>query len=114
MQFAPLTGRAASAATGAVTVSDLLKARVDQKVFDSYFRSGPEIGAFDAIGELSADEGYFVFDGTICYGRRYGGPPAAHVTDALPDVSGLAESARHTVRLPFDLTEVVTNLQQER
>ncbi|MCA1563305.1 MAG: hypothetical protein LC804_24650 [Acidobacteria bacterium] len=82
--------------------------------FLNYFRCPAGGGAFDTRGELSADEGYFRFDGTICYGRRFGGPPARHITDALPDVSHAFAYQAGRLRLPFDLSEIVINLQQER
>jgi hypothetical protein len=40
--------------------------------------------------------------------------PAAHVTDALPDVADALRFADGAPQLPFDFTEVVTNLRQER
>jgi hypothetical protein len=82
--------------------------------FLNYFRCPVGGGAFDTRGELSAGEGYFTFDGTICYGRRFGGPPARHITDVLPDVSHAVAWAGGRLRLPFDVSEIVTNLQQER
>ncbi|MDQ3348450.1 MAG: hypothetical protein M3545_10830, partial [Acidobacteriota bacterium] len=84
------------------------------KTFLDYFRCSVEAGAFEARGELSADEGYFTFDGTICYGRRFGGPPALHITDPVPDVSNDVEHHAGGPRLPFDLAEIVLNLQEER
>jgi len=66
-----------------------------------------------AGGDLSRAEGYFRFGDTVCYGRRAGGEPAAHLNGNLPDVSAVTD-ADGSLRLPFNLSEVVTNFRQER
>ena len=82
--------------------------------FVDYYRCPSEFGEFDLTGELSPDEGYFTFHDAICFGRRRGGPPSRYVTDSLPDVSRDVESTGGRVCLPFNLSEVVDNLRQER
>jgi hypothetical protein len=84
------------------------------KVFLDYFRCPPGSGAVDTLGELSETEGYFTFAGTVCYGRPVGSRAAAEIGTDLPDVSCSVECDGEQVRLPFDLSEVVTNHQQER
>jgi hypothetical protein len=59
-------------------------------------------------------EGYFAFHDAICFGRRRGRPAVANPGEVLPDVSADAGADRGGIRLPFDLTEIVTNLQRER
>jgi hypothetical protein len=78
-----------------------------------YFRCSDQWPLFEKGKELSAEDGYFRFEGTVCYGRCAGASPSPRVSGALPHVSaGHGESGR--LSLPFDLSEVVANLQQER
>ena len=82
-------------------------------VFTDYFRCASELVRVDVAGELSAAEGYFRFRDAVCYGRRAGGEPASHAGDRLADVSDAVDCRDGRLRLPFDLSEVVTNLRQE-
>jgi hypothetical protein len=84
----------------------------DRELLD-YFRCPDEWPLFETAGELSAEDGYFRFDGTLCYGRCSGASPSPLVGGALPHVSAGHEESGGLL-LPFDLTEVVTNLRQER
>jgi hypothetical protein len=87
--------------------------RVSDRALLDYFRCPDEWPLFETAGELSAEDGYFRFDGTLCYGRCAGASPSPLVGGALPHVSaGHDESGG--LLLPFDLTEVVTNLRLER
>lgn len=86
----------------------------DSTAFVDYFRCPDGFAPLDLAGELSSDEGYFHFNGAICYGRRSGGQPARHVGEPLPDVSDAVEYSGGRLRLPFAVSEVVTNLRQER
>ncbi len=61
----------------------------------------------------SAGEGYFTFGDAIGFGRLHGAQPARAYTTACRRSRG-AITETGAVRLPFDLAEVVTNLQQER
>jgi hypothetical protein len=82
--------------------------------FSDYYRCPSQFAAFEKNGELSPDEGYFTFRGAICYGRRRGAPLSRSVTPNLPDVSRDVEVAEGRIRLPFNLSEIVTNLREER
>ena len=83
--------------------------------FADYYRCPDQFGHFDVVGELSREEGYFRFRDAICYGRRRGAAvQSSGVTPDLPDLSADVEVGERCVRLPFDLSEVVTNLREER
>ena len=77
-----------------------------------YFRCPEDLARFEAPGDASDGEGYFVFGDAVGFGRLHGAQPARDVHDRMPEVAG-AIGEPGTVRLPFDLSEVVTNLQQE-
>ena len=81
--------------------------------FVDYFRCSPNLARFAPTGELSQGDGFFTFDGTVCYGRPSGLSPSAAVGSA-PEVSDLATCREGTLYLPFDLSEVVANLRHER
>jgi hypothetical protein len=80
----------------------------------SYFRCSAQLQPLAVGGELSEDEGYFMFDGAVGYGRCAGGPPSRHMSPPVPDLSDQADDRNRSLLLPFDLAEVVTNLRQER
>ena len=82
--------------------------------FLDYYRCPSQFAGFEAHGELSADEGYFTFADATCYGRRRGASPSKHVKGNLPDLSHDVQVVPGHVRLPFDLSEVVRNLREER
>src|SRR5262249_44294883 len=73
------------------------------------------VAAISNQSGLGASDGFFKFGEAIAFGRCAGGQqPAAFVTDRLADVSSqVVEHDGRTV-LPFDLTEVATNLREER
>ena len=80
-----------------------------------YYKCPEEFGEIEVKGELSEGAGFFQFGpGTLCYGRCHPGKPASRPTGPLFDVSEGVEIDQGTVRLPFDLTEVVNNLRRER
>ena len=79
-----------------------------------YFRCTDFAAEVDASVTLSAEEGYFTFAGTVCYGRCAGAAPARHADGRLPDVSNLISSDAGRIRLPFSLADVVKNLRMER
>ena len=95
-------------------VSTLPEAAAQPSAFADYFRSPPELTRFTAAGDLSDVEGYFTFQGALCYGRMAGGTPARYVTDRLPDVSAGVRCDDGGIGLPFDLNDVVTNFHRER
>jgi hypothetical protein len=79
-----------------------------------YFRCPPGFAAFGSVDDgLSPINGYFAFMGLTCYGRPRG-TVAAGAAEQLPDVSRFVTCEAGSVRLPFDLSEVVTNLRHER
>jgi hypothetical protein len=82
--------------------------------FIDYFRCADQLVTLELCDELSAEEGYFRLGDAICYGRRSGGPAARHVNPSLVDVSPAVSCEGGRVSLPFDLSEVVRNLRQER
>lgn len=58
--------------------------------------------------------GYFRFGAHLCYGVSMAANAAADVGDSLPDALGHVRFEGSTCYLPFNLTDVVTNLRQER
>jgi hypothetical protein len=82
-------------------------------VFQDYYRCAKQFGEFAAPVDLSAPEGYFTFDGATCYGRCRGSA-SRDVAAALDDLSDDVTCSAGRVRLPFELSEVVENLRQER
>lgn len=83
-------------------------------VFADYFRCPDRFSDFEPGEALSDVAGYFTFEGAIGYGRPSAVTPAADIRATLPDVSKAVSYKGGRVRLPFDLTDVVTNLRQER
>ena len=84
------------------------------RAFTDYFRCPDQFGEFGITGQLPPEEGYFLFHGTVCYGRQSATGYSSVVTGRLPEVSGDVNVTGGQPRLPFDLSEVVTNLRQER
>ncbi len=80
-----------------------------------HYRCHQSLGAFQLVGELSADPGYFSFGtGTVCYGNSVSGPRTKQVTDPLYDVFGDARADGALIQLPLDPNEVIENLRYER
>jgi hypothetical protein len=82
--------------------------------FIDYFKCPVGLAPVETSSALSADEGYFKFGNAICYGRTRGGAPSRYPTGQLTDISDAVAADRGCLRLPFDLSEIVANLQQER
>jgi hypothetical protein len=82
--------------------------------FEDYFCCPSAFAPIEVDGPLSKDEGFFTFHGVTCYGRRAGVPPARFVHDRLPDGSAAVGWDGARLHLPFNLTDVVTNLREER
>jgi hypothetical protein len=74
-----------------------------------HYRCPPEFASFGLTGQLSSGDRYFKFGGALGYGRCR----EDHDT-GVADLSNDVRYERGHVRLPFDLAEVVTNLQRER
>jgi len=85
------------------------------RTFDDYFRTSDPVVAISGGVTSASGAGYFKFGGTICYGRPSSGVVAPHLNGGpLPEVL-LDDTPRSTtLRLPLDLSEVVTNLRRER
>jgi hypothetical protein len=85
-----------------------------QTSFSDYFRSPARQAELGARGELSTSAGYFRFGETVCFGRCAGASPSTAIGANLADVSRWAACDDGRVSLPFDLSEVVTSLREER
>src|SRR5262245_14567371 len=81
--------------------------------FVDYYRCPAEHAAIGTRPELSLREGYFRFGDAIAFGRSVG-QPATYATDPLPDVLDAVTMVEGRPCLPFDLSDVATNLRQER
>lgn len=80
-----------------------------------YLRCPDHLVNVDVSGSLSQDAGFFQFGhNTICYGQYSAGSPSKKFTQILPDASEAVSFEGHRLRLPFDLSQVVDNLRQER
>src|ERR1019366_5142092 len=96
-------------------VSHIKEQNAQNRPLVDYYKCPEEFGEIEVKGELSEGAGFFQFGpGTICYGRCHTGRPASRPVGPLFDVSEAVETDQGTVRLPFDLTEVVNNLRGER
>jgi hypothetical protein len=82
--------------------------------FVDHYRCPHELGEPNVTGALKSDPGYFTFHNTICYGRSAVGPTRGDLAGPLPDLTDAVDTTSGEVRLPFDLSDVVTNLQRER
>jgi hypothetical protein len=83
--------------------------------FFDFYRCPEDAACFTVREGLSAEPGYFRFEQDIvCFGRCSSGSssrfPANGLYDSLPAVS----SNHSSVRLPFDLAQVIDNLRLER
>lgn len=81
--------------------------------FEQYFRCPPGMATFGDAREVSSEPGFFAFGEAICWGRRKG-PVMAAASGELPDVASQATYVPGSVTLPFDLGEIVQNLQHEK
>jgi hypothetical protein len=79
-----------------------------------YFRCPEALVQLDTAGQLSSKSGYFAFGDAVCYGRLSSHAPADHVEQKLVDVFGSVQLNGDHVGLPFDLSEVTTNLREEQ
>jgi hypothetical protein len=82
--------------------------------FGDYYRCAPGAVEFEAPRELTSRPGYFRFSGAVCYGRVAAASPASRPDAALPDVTPLVRVGSGRLTLPFDLSEIVTNLRREQ
>lgn len=82
--------------------------------FLDYYRCPADVVPLGTEASASSGDGFFRFGDTIGFGRFEGGSPAEHVTNTLTDVSEAATVVDGRAWLPFDLSQVATNLRQER
>ena len=82
--------------------------------FHDYYRCPADEASFGTQPDLSSGEGYFRFGDAVAFGRFAGGTPARHADDPLPDISDAVTFAEGRPSLPFDLSDVATNLRKER
>ena len=86
----------------------------NDSAFLDYYRCPSGLGSIGTQPELSLRDGYFKFGDAVAFGRFAGGTPAAYATDPLTDVSDAVSLAEGRPSLPFSLSEVATNLREER
>src|SRR5688572_4752654 len=82
--------------------------------FLDYYRCPADAAVIGTLPGVSADAGYFKFGESIGFGRLVGGSPAEYATDALADVSSAATVIDGQPWLPFNLSQVASNLRHER
>jgi hypothetical protein len=76
-----------------------------------YFRLPAEFGRFEAAPSRSDDAGFFRFGDSTCFGRVAHRSPSVRVSDRVPAIN---PNEVDGFMLPFDLSEVITNLRRER
>lgn len=82
--------------------------------FLDYYRCPADQALIGTQPHLSPREGYFKFGDAVAFGRLAGGQPAEHATDSLTNVFDAVTMSKGRPWLPFDLSDVATNLRQER
>src|SRR5262245_53445307 len=88
---------------------------VSDRSFLDYFKCPERMAAISSQSDLCATDGFFRFDDAIGFGRCAGRQrPATHADDQLPEMLSDVIDHHGKASLPFDLTEVVTNLREER
>lgn len=94
----------------AVESADMLSQAVSER-----YRCPENFFDFVLDRNLCAEEGYFRFGpNTLCYGRSSSGGHEPRVESPFCDVLRDVSIADHKLRLPFDPTEIIDNLRQER
>jgi hypothetical protein len=85
------------------------------QVLVNYYKCPETFCKIELTGELSKNGGFFRFGhDTLCYGKCHSASPASRPDGAVFDVCDAVELKQGSVKLPFDLTEVVNNLRYER
>jgi hypothetical protein len=106
-----MDGEAVRAGSGSALQSDVEMA---DDAFVDYFKCPAGLSPLETSGVPAADEGYFTFRDSMCYGRTRGAVPSRYASEGLADVSDAVVCDGVRLRLPFNLSEVATNLRQER
>lgn len=82
--------------------------------FLGYFKCPERYARLVTEGPLSTKKRFFrLGPGNVCYGRLYG-PDSAADAGAIPDIDHEVRAECGSVILPFDVKEVVENLQLEQ
>jgi hypothetical protein len=79
-----------------------------------YFRCPPDLALVGTLPGLSSKDGFFRFGDAIGFGRLAGHEPATYADELLTNAAVNVTTHAGRVILPFDLTEVATNLREER
>jgi hypothetical protein len=82
--------------------------------FTDYYRCPEALAEVGVADHLSQGHGYFSFGGAVAFGRCAGVVPARYASDSLAEVVDSVRVKAGVTELPFDFTEVVTNLREER
>jgi hypothetical protein len=82
--------------------------------FVAYFRCPSDRAAIATRPGLSPRNGFFRFGDAIGFGSVHGGKAMKYATELLPNVSDDVQIMPGRVELPFDLSDVATNLREER
>jgi predicted glycosyltransferase len=81
----------------------------------SYFRCPNDFVNLGLAGELRGSAGFFRFGPSVtCFGRSTRASQVPHCTDVLTDVLPEVRREGDQILLPFDVSEVVSNLRMER
>ena len=84
------------------------------RTFVDYYRCPAEFASLGAQDGLGTRDGYFRFGDVVAFGRFVGAGPAEFATDRLADVFDAVTISAGRPWLPFNFSEVVTNLREER
>jgi hypothetical protein len=84
------------------------------RTFVDYYRCPADFASLGAQSGLATNHGYFRFGDAVAFGRFVGARPAEYATDRLVDILDVVTISGGRPWLPFDFSEVVTNLRQER
>src|SRR5262245_17513663 len=83
--------------------------------FLDYYRCPESFADLELRSGRVSGTGFFAFGSAIGYGRLRGPRPARYVSGALPEVgNGVAPDRGRALELAFDISEVLTNLREER
>jgi hypothetical protein len=96
------------------TAPDLDRVQPDRALAD-YFRCPDGMAGTGFSRTPSGEEGFFKFGNVVCHGHFSGSVPSAAPAGLLPQAEpATGRGAGAAPALPFDLSEVVTNLRRER
>jgi hypothetical protein len=88
---------------------------VSDRSFIDYFRCPESLAAIGSQPQLCTTDGFFKFGEAIVFGRCANPQQlATYASDRLADISGEVTERHGRICLPFNLTDVATNLREER